>query len=209
MNARMLAAAAALVTLAACRRPEGETSSTRTTGATDEPARTTTTTPRTMGQGTTPATGTPQGGMAPLAEGDQKFMKKAASGALAEIGAARHVTTAGSNPAVKSYATKLLAEHTKAHEELQKLATQKGLTLPSEIAGDHHEMVGDLTKLGGAQLDKKYAKEMVDDHEEDVKEFREAAKDVKDPDLRAWAQRQIPILEGHLTEAKALAKKLD
>ncbi len=209
MNARsMLAAVAALAILVACRRPEGETSSTRTTGATDDPSRTTTTTPGTVGQGTTEVTGTPQGGRTPLVESDQMFLKKAASGALAEIGAARHVTTAGSNAEVKTYATKLLADHTKAHEELQKLATEKGMTLPATITGDHHDMVGDLTKLGGAQLDKKYAKEMVDDHEEDVKEFREAAKDLKDPDLRAWAQKQVPILEGHLTEAKALDKKI-
>jgi putative membrane protein len=227
MHARsILVTAAVFATLVACRRPDGETSSTRTTGA-DDPSRTTTTTQSqardvpanqgttgntvpgaTVGQGATANTGTPQPGAMPLAEGDQKFLKKAVEGSLMEISAARHVTTAGSNPEVKTYANKLLADHTKAHEDLQKLAAQKGFALPAQIAGGHDDMVADLTKLGGAQLDKKYAKEMVDDHEKDVKEFREAAKDVKDADLRAWAQKQIPVLEGHLTEAKALEKKI-
>lgn len=217
MNLRSMivpVAALAVAFSSGCRRTETESSSTRTTSA---PATTTTTTNEgvttttgntTVGQGNTVTTGTPQGGSTPLVESDQKFLRKAIEGSLTEISAARHVVQAGSNPEVKSYANELLTDHTKAHEDLQKLAQQKGMNLPAEITGDHKDTVHDMTKLGGAQLDKKYAKEMVDDHEKDVKDFRDAAKDVKDPDLRAWAQKQIPILENHLTKAKLLEKKI-
>lgn len=217
----MLVSAAALALLlssSACRRPEGETSSTRTTSAT--PAEntaggtTTTTTPQrvgdttvTSGQTGTMQPGTPQSGVTSLADDDMKFLRKATEGSLMEIGAARHVQEAGSNAEVKGFAGKILADHTKAHEELQKLAVQKGVVLPTEMSHDHDEM-SDMTKLAGMQLDKKYAKEMVDDHEKDVKEFRDAAKDLKDPDIRAWAQKTIPVLEDHLIKAKQLEKKL-
>ncbi len=217
MNLRSMIVPVAALAVAfsfGCRRTETESSSTRTTSA---PATTTTTTNEgvttttgntAVGQGNTVTTGTPQGGSTPLVESDQKFLRKAVEGSLTEISSARHVVQAGSNPEVKSYANELLTDHTKAHEELQKLAQQKGMNLPAEITGDQKDTVHDMTKLAGAQLDKKYAKEMVDDHEKDVKEFRDAAKDVKDPDLRAWAQKQIPILENHLTKAKLLEKKI-
>ena len=38
-----------------------------------------------------------------------------------------------------------------------------------------------------ANFDKAYAKYMVKDHEKDAKEFKDAADDVKDPDLKAFA----------------------
>jgi putative membrane protein len=216
-----VAALAAFAAASGCRNPDTESSSTRTTGASTitTPGQTPgTVTPGTsanppmgMGQGTgqsmTERVGTPQGGTAPLSESDQKFLRKAASGSLVEIGEARHVQQAGLNPELKTFAGEILADHTRAHEELQKLAATKGWTLPTEVEKEKGAM-GDMTKLGGAQLDKKYAKELVDDHEKDVKEFRDAGKNVSDPDLRQWAQKEIPILEGHLTKAQDLHKRI-
>ena len=48
---------------------------------------------------------------------------------------------------------------------------------------------------------------MVDDHEKDVEEFRKASQDLKDPDLRAWANKTLPVLEHHLAMAKDIASK--
>lgn len=64
-----------------------------------------------------------------------------------------------------------------------------------------------MTKLAGPQLDKEYADDMVEDHEQDVKEFKEAQKKVKDPELRAWITKTLPTLEGHLTMAKDMQAK--
>lgn len=228
MHVRSMLVPAAVLALAAtvgCKNPQNDTSSTRTTSASNPNTTTTsdttgmnnntgttTTTPGTanqgVGQGSTVGTGTPQGGSTTLSDSDQKFLKKAIDGSVTEISSARHVVQAGSNPEVKSYAQQLVTDHTKASEDLQKLAQQKGVSYDPQMKGDHKDMVDDLSKLAGAQLDKKYTKEMVDDHEKDVKDFRDAAKDVKDPDLRAWAQKQVPILETHLTKAKELEKKV-
>lgn len=217
MHVRTLVTAAALAVIVVstgCRRPETESSSTQTTGASTtntqgrgvEPSPASPANPA-VGQGRTDQVGTPQGGAAALSDSDQKFLEKAVEGSLMEIGAARHVQEVGMNAEVKSFASQLYADHTKAHQELQQLASSKGITLPTQM-GHKDDDLKDMTKLAGSKLDKEYAKEMVEDHEKDVKEFRTAAKDVQDPELRLWAQKRVPILEGHLTKAKELKTKI-
>jgi putative membrane protein len=98
----------------------------------------------------------------------------------------------------------MVADHTNAANELQQLATKKGVALPSAMDSSHQSDLDKLSKLNGAKLDKEYTDDMVDDHEEDVKEFRKAAQEVKDPDLRAWAAKMIPTLENHLSMARDL-----
>jgi putative membrane protein len=45
---------------------------------------------------------------------------------------------------------------------------------------------------------------MVKDHKKDVKEFQTASKDLKDPELKAWAQKTLPILQEHLQMAEQM-----
>ena len=49
---------------------------------------------------------------------------------------------------------------------------------------------------------KTYAKDMVKDHQKDVKEFEKAARTLNDPDLKAWAEQTLPVLQQHLQMAQ-------
>jgi len=55
-----------------------------------------------------------------------------------------------------------------------------------------------LSAKSGADFDKAYVSNMIDDHKEDIKEFEDAAKNVKDPDLKAFAVKTLPTLKMHL-----------
>jgi putative membrane protein len=48
----------------------------------------------------------------------------------------------------------------------------------------------------------------VKDHEKDVKEFEEEAKDGSDADVKAWANKTLPTLKKHLELAKEIQGKL-
>ena len=61
-----------------------------------------------------------------------------------------------------------------------------------------------ICKASGPEFDRAYAKAMLKDHKKDVKEFKEAAKDLKDPDLKAFAEKTLPVLEDHLRMAEQL-----
>jgi putative membrane protein len=186
MNQRLFIVALALPLAVACKRPESEPSETRTTSATE-------TSPKPAGTS--------------LSKEDQDFMTKAARGGLLEVKLGSEAATKASSPVVKNFGNRMVTDHGAANEELRKLATQKGVTLPTQLDKDHQDKLDDLSKLNGAKFDKEYSEDMVDDHEKDVKEFEDAAKDVKDPDLRAWAAKTLPTLKSHLAMAKDIKAK--
>ena len=61
-----------------------------------------------------------------------------------------------------------------------------------------------LQKLSGTDFDKSYASAMVKNHKKDVKDFKNAAQNLKDPDLKAFAQNTVPTLEEHLRLAREM-----
>jgi putative membrane protein len=50
-------------------------------------------------------------------------------------------------------------------------------------------------------------KDMVQDHQEDVADFRKEAETGQDPQLKAFAAKYLPVLEKHLQMARAATPK--
>ena len=46
---------------------------------------------------------------------------------------------------------------------------------------------------------------MLKDHEKDVREFEQAAKQLTNPDLKAWVEKALPALRDHLDRARAIS----
>jgi putative membrane protein len=133
---------------------------------------------------------------------DKMFMKKAAEGGLAEVELGKLAAEKGSNDAVKQFGQKMVDDHSKANDELKSLAEQKGVTLPTKPDAQSLAFKARLEKLSGAQFDKAYMEHMVRDHTKDVAEFKREAEYGKDLDVKAWAAKTQPTLEGHLSTAK-------
>ncbi|RYF73814.1 MAG: DUF4142 domain-containing protein [Cytophagaceae bacterium] len=140
---------------------------------------------------------------------DSEFTVKAASGGLLEVELGKLAQEKGQNAEVKQFGAKMVEDHTKANEELKALATLKNITIPSTPGEDKQKDIDDMRKLSGAEFDKKYISYMKDDHEEDVKEFTEAAKDAKDQSIKEFAAKTLPTLQMHLDMVKAIDKKLN
>ncbi|MBW3130691.1 DUF4142 domain-containing protein [Hymenobacter profundi] len=135
---------------------------------------------------------------------DSDFMTKAASGGMLEVELGRLVAQRGATPEGKQFGQHMVDDHSKANEELKALASQKNITLPSTLGEDHREVLDDVTDEKGVDMDKKYLKEMVKDHEEDVKEYTEASTNASDPDIKAFAAKNVPILKQHLAMAQKM-----
>tara|TARA_B100001105_G_C22292494_1_gene400184 strand:+ start:237 stop:842 length:606 start_codon:yes stop_codon:yes gene_type:complete len=137
---------------------------------------------------------------------DANFMKQAAENGHAEVEASKMALQKASNPEVKKFAQQMIDDHTKVGQELMQLASTKGVELPTEPSlvqkGKAKAM---LDTAEGEKFDQRYVASMgVDAHEDTLKLFRKAAKDAKDPDVKAWAAKTVPALEHHLQMAKAL-----
>jgi putative membrane protein len=143
-----------------------------------------------------------------LAGKDKDFIKKAASGGMMEVEAGTLAQSKGGAQEVKDFGTRMVTDHGKANDELKTLAQQKNVPLPTKLDHKHKSFVDKLQKLSGAAFDKEYMTNMVKDHKNDVEEFRKATQKVKDPEVKGWAEKTLPVLEQHLQQAKEVAQKV-
>jgi putative membrane protein len=186
---------ATLALTSGCKDQNEPTSSTRTTSGAAEPS--------------PPPAANPEKATAPqLADEDRKFLTEAAQGGLLEVQLGRDVVGRATSPIVKQFAQRMVDDHGKANDELRRLAAAKGATLPIALDDDKRDMLTKVSKLQGPKLDKQYAADMVDDHAKDVADFQDAAKNLKDPDIRAWAAKTVPVLEAHLSDAKSMKQEV-
>lgn len=149
--------------------------------------------------------GTAQSGK--VSPADKLFMRKAARGGKAEVELGKLAQEKASSPEVKQFGQRMVTDHSQAANQLKQVAEQKGVTLPDTLSAKDKATKARLEKLSGDQFDRAYMKDMVMDHTQDVREFKNEAKTGKDPDLKNFASQTAPTLEEHLKQAKSIAPK--
>ncbi len=136
---------------------------------------------------------------------DQAFIRQAAQGGMAEVDVGQLAVQKSSNPDVKTFAQKLIDDHTKANDQLKQIASQENVTLPAQPGREGRQLHTKLEKLDGAAFDRAFLQAQVRDHEKDIKQYQRAENQVQDPQLKQFAQTSLPILQQHLQMAKDLA----
>jgi putative membrane protein len=141
-----------------------------------------------------------------VAESDHKFVTKALEGGMAEVKLGKLASEKGSREDVKKFGQRMVDDHGKAGAELQSIAKKKGIAVPAQLSAKDSKRYDKLSKLGGDDFDKAYIDEMVEDHKHDVDEFEKAATKLKDPDLKAFAEKTLPVLKSHLENITEIKK---
>lgn len=142
-------------------------------------------------------------------EYDSEFLANAASGNMLEVEMGKQVAARAVTPDAKKFAEQMVADHTKSNVELMALAAKKGVTLPTTLSDKHKGVLKDVTEEKGVKMDQKYMKEMLKDHEEDVKEFTDASIKASDPDIKAYAAKNVPVLQIHLDMVTKMRPAVD
>ena len=136
------------------------------------------------------------------------FLSEVAEGSMAEIQFASLALTRTQNPEVRAFAQQMIADHSKASEELKPIAAKKSITLPLELNSKHKSLSDKLTKMSGAEFDREYVKAMVEDHETDVKAFQTQSQGGTDTEIKDFATKMLPTLEHHLQMAREMQSKM-
>jgi putative membrane protein len=131
-----------------------------------------------------------------LSAKDKAFMKKAAKGGMMEVSMGKMAEQNGQSADVKSFGKRMVTDHSKANTELMALAEKKGVKLAAEKPSEKWSS------------DKDYIDMMVKDHEKDLAEFQDEAKNGSDSDLKNFADRTAKIVQKHLDLAKQTQSKL-
>ena len=146
--------------------------------------------------GVAKAQDTPAAGSSSLSAKDKMFIKKAAKGGMMEVAMGKLADEKGQSDDVKSFGKRMVADHSKANDELKKIAAQKNTKLPTK------------EPTVSWSSDKAYMDAMVKDHEKDLAEFQEEAKSGSDPDVKKFADDTAKMVQEHLDLAKQTQSKL-
>ncbi|HKT36080.1 MAG TPA: DUF4142 domain-containing protein [Nitrospira sp.] len=132
---------------------------------------------------------------------------------VSEMEAAQLAKQKASSPAVRSYAARLVDEHTDNMQHTLQLANRRGLQpekprLASAIEDTHQKTMDELRKKSGREFDRAYLDYQVTMHQRAVKLVEDTINSVEDTRLKQHLMQTRPDLISHLTGAKNLERQL-
>lgn len=144
-----------------------------------------------------------------LNDRDTAMFKQIAESHLAEISAGKLAEEKASSNEVKSFAKKMVDDHTKALDDLKQLAQSKGVTLPTEANSQHMAEEKRLRALSGAKFDQQYMQQAGDRaHKDTHRLLQRAASRAEDADLKNYASKAAGTVETHQQMAKETSRNL-
>ena len=131
---------------------------------------------------------------------EESYLQKAAERHQAEVALGQLALQRASSDRVKQYAARMIQDHQKVIEDVQKLIRKEG-----ELSMPHQEMQRKLSELSGKDFDKAYMAFMVQDHGKDLGELEQRASTVTNPRVQRWMEDALQLLKDHFGEAKAVS----
>jgi putative membrane protein len=140
---------------------------------------------------------------------DRLFAKLAGAGGLAEVELGKLADRKAENSSVKEFARRMVEDHTKANEQLVKLANHAGIALPGELDPEHKAMKATLDQVSGTAFDLMFMQGQVVDHQKTATLLLWEIDQGQEAELQRFAAATLPIVLAHLEHAKALAVQLN
>ncbi|MDT0140071.1 DUF4142 domain-containing protein [Acidovorax sp. PRC11] len=144
-----------------------------------------------------------------LQRADKSFLDDAAHNGHAEVKSSQLALQKAQNPKVRAFAQQMVDDHTKANQELAALAASKNVRVPEGPSLMQEAKLKLLNGADGADFDKRYMETMgLQAHRDTIKLFEKGARDARDPEVKAFAQKTLPKLKQHLEMAQPLAQEV-
>jgi putative membrane protein len=144
---------------------------------------------------------------ATVTDDDKKFLTMAAQSDVNEIKLSKLAETKATNPQVKAFARKMVADHTQLEVEMKPFATAWGVTAPTDLDADHQAIYDKLSGLSGAEFDKEYMNAMAKDHHQAFEAFTKEADSTTDAKFKKAVMNGKSMVAAHTTMADDLTAK--
>lgn len=143
-----------------------------------------------------------------LAADGENFVDEASAKGMAEIETAKLALDKGTAEDIKTFAQKMIDDHTKANQKLAELAGQHDDLEMSDEATLMDKAKAMILKLrDGENFDEAYANNQLTAHEQTIELYREYVKSGENPQLKQFAESTLTELEHHLKQAQELVSK--
>lgn len=134
----------------------------------------------------------------------KSFIKEAYNDNQAEIELGAIGAQKAQNADLKAFAQEIQKDHTQANKDLMPLAQKYGVT--EDLTKSREHTVNKFDKeASGADFDKKFATEMLKDHQKAISKFEKSSTKLEEADLKQYAETMLPKLQDHLQHAATVA----
>ena len=136
------------------------------------------------------------------------FINQTATEGMAEVEMGKVASDHALSSEVRQFAAQMISDHTKANEELERIASEKLLRVPKDLDAEHKAKIDILRKKTGAEFDKSYMQAQVSDHDKMQQLLAAEATNGKNADLKKFAVKILPTVREHYQMAKELEAKV-
>jgi putative membrane protein len=141
-------------------------------------------------------------GAASEGSSDARFIDHVARDNEGEIELGKLAVQKTQSPEVKALAQRLVTDHSKANQQLKRLAQKESVSVPTGVGKEQKDLRAQLEKLNGAAFDRAFVDAEVKDHQNDITFYQNESNRLQDPQLRSFAQQTLPVLQEHLQMAE-------
>ena len=138
----------------------------------------------------------------------ESFASQAAIIGKAEIELGQIALKNTQDASVRTYAERMVKDHSAADKKLKAIAAKENLQLPQSLDQEHESLKTKLQSLKGEDFDRAYVKAMANGHDKAVALFESASQQPQMPgELKQFAASTLPTLEEHKEMAHSLHEK--
>jgi putative membrane protein len=140
-----------------------------------------------------------------VSEEERDMIEDIAYANLGEIALGKLAIGKTMSRSVKSFAQRMIDDHSRAQSALERLAKARGVSLPAETDMQHQTIAIGLRGLAGGAFDEQYLKRAgIDEHERFIDLLQQVGEEAQDRDLRVYADRTLRLVGLHLSMAGEL-----
>ncbi|RYY68646.1 MAG: DUF4142 domain-containing protein [Chitinophagaceae bacterium] len=144
----------------------------------------------------------------PVDSATARFLVKATQGGLAEVASGNVAQGRTTNEGVKMFASMMVNDHSNVNGQIQTLAQQRMVSLPTETSEENKKMMADTEKKTGKDFDRAYMDMMVAAHKKTISMFEKASGEIADSAVKDLITQTLPKVKTHLDSAQAIRRRL-
>lgn len=148
--------------------------------------------------------------MPSVSEADRRFLQLAIDNGAKEVQLSQHALQRAQDAEIRQLAQRIVDEHSAVNRELMSLTEtllgERGPPFKKASRRLKRETEG-LKTLEGTAFEERYLDIMVRDHRAALELYENEAKRGHHPEIKALAQKTVPMLEQHLKLAQEISRK--
>jgi putative membrane protein len=138
-----------------------------------------------------------------LTSGERNFLQSAAEINATEVQLGRIAAQKSNDPNIQKIGEGLVRDHTAANQQLQRLASSKGVAITEQPTSSQQRMINSLSQTSGERFNKQFLRQTRLSHERALSLFERASRRAQDSDIRTWAGQMVPSVQEHLAMLKS------